>query len=222
MGELYKLDFANGKSYIGITTKTSKERFAGHRRGARNQRKCTLLAKAWAKYGEPTLTTLAVLEDDDLAAAEVRAIKAFGTLHPGGYNMLEGGQLSPMKDLLVRKKVSEAKKGKAPVAAVAANIGRKAREGTRNAMSESQKESWKTRAMTDGHKAALLAANKGRKMTDSQKKKLLMSHIGVAVSEETKAKISASLKGRPRSDEAKRNMSEAAKQRWAKQRNSNV
>lgn len=141
MGELYKLDFPNGKSYIGITTKTSKERFAGHRKGARNQKKCALLARAWAKYGEPTLTTLAVLEDADLAAAEIRAIKAFGTLHPGGYNILEGGQVSPMKDPNIAAKVGQKLKGRPGTCGMS---GKKMSDETKHKMSEAQKTRWAT------------------------------------------------------------------------------
>lgn len=147
MGELYKLDFPNGKSYIGITTGTAKKRFAGHRRGARSQKKCSLLARAWAKYGEPTLTTLAVLEDDDLAQAEIRAIKAYGTLHPGGCNILEGGQISPMKNHAVAQKVvssngwidsREASLRKA----TEANRARSVSDDTKRKMSEAHKRRW--------------------------------------------------------------------------------
>lgn len=31
MGAIYKLDFANGKSYIGITSKDAKHRFRAHK-----------------------------------------------------------------------------------------------------------------------------------------------------------------------------------------------
>jgi len=219
MGELYKLDFPNGKSYIGITTKNAAERFKGHRRGARSQKKCALLARAWAKYGEPTLITLAVLEEDDLPAAEIRAIKAYGTLHPGGYNMLEGGQISPMKDPEIAARVGRKLKGRKGSAHMA---GKKLSDETKAKMSESHKKYWEGRTMSEEHKHALSKANKGRKMTESQKEILLLSHKGKETSAETKEKISKALKGRGRSDEAKRNMSEAARNRWAKQRTENV
>lgn len=95
MGELYKLDFANGKSYIGITTKTAKHRFDCHRRDAESGSSYAV-HQAWRKYGEPKLVVLAVVEDKDLAETEIRAIKAFGTLNPAGYNMTPGGEESPM------------------------------------------------------------------------------------------------------------------------------
>lgn len=149
MGELYKLDFPNGKSYIGITTGTAKKRFAGHRRGARGQKKCSLLARAWAKYGEPTLVVLAVLRDDELAAAEIRAIKAFGSLHPGGYNILEGGQVSPMKNPEVSDKVKASEgwinsRKSSLEAATNANRNRVVSEETKRKMSEAHKRRWAT------------------------------------------------------------------------------
>lgn len=110
MGELYKLDFPNGKSYIGITKKTAAKRFKGHSQAARLGCRSPLY-NAWRKHGEPTLMILAVLEDDDLHAAEIRAIKAFGTLLPGGYNATRGGDLNPMELEENRMKVSASKKG---------------------------------------------------------------------------------------------------------------
>lgn len=105
MGQVYKLEFASGKSYIGITTKTAVERFAGHRdsvvKGSKNPVHC-----AWRKHGEPVLTVLAVVEYRDLAETEIRAIKAFNTLVPNGYNVLEGGQTSPLLNPEVAAKIS--------------------------------------------------------------------------------------------------------------------
>lgn len=97
MGELYRLDFASGKSYIGITEKTAVKRFKGHADAVRSSRtNDTPLYNAWRKHGAPSLKVLAVIENYDLAETEIRAIKIFGTLKPNGYNLLEGGQVSPM------------------------------------------------------------------------------------------------------------------------------
>lgn len=166
MGELYKLDFPNGKSYVGITTGTAKQRFAGHRRGSRSQKKCALLARAWAKYGEPTLTTLAVLEEDDLPASEIRAIKAYGTLHPGGYNMLEGGQVSPMKNPEVANKVKQSEgwiesRKRSLEAATRANTNKPASEETKRKMSEAHKRRWAT-INKDGVRERMSMAAKAR------------------------------------------------------------
>lgn len=96
MGELYKLTFPNGKCYIGITTKRAKDRFHGHKARAKQNKASTPLYTAWRKHGEPTLCVLAILEDHALAETEIRAIAAFNTLHPNGYNASVGGDVSPM------------------------------------------------------------------------------------------------------------------------------
>lgn len=94
MGALYKLDFPNGKSYIGITTRSARERFNGHRQMATTGK--TALYAAWRKHGEPKLVTLAILEDRELASTEIRAIAVYKTLAPDGYNTTPGGDASPM------------------------------------------------------------------------------------------------------------------------------
>lgn len=111
MGELYKLDFTNGKSYIGITTGSALGRLKSHRKAANGSRDAALY-HAWRKHGEPQLVVLAVVEDKDLAETEVRAIKAFGTLAPNGYNMVDGGQPFPMKDPAIAKKSGDSRKGR--------------------------------------------------------------------------------------------------------------
>lgn len=175
MGVLYKLDFANGKSYIGITTKTAKQRFSGHK--AQCCRGTDLpLYNAWRKHGEPTLTTLAVLEDADLAAAEIRAIKAFGTLAPNGYNLSFGGQTAPGLNPETAAKISKALKGReSPMKGVA---GKK---------------------HTDEAKAKMAAAKlgkPGRKHTDESKQKISKATTGRVFSEVSRKRMSDAKMGR--------------------------
>ena len=96
MGQLYRLDFPNGKSYIGITCKDALSRFAGHKRLASAAKRRFLLYKAWSKHGEPKLVVLATMENHLLFQAEIDAIKEFKTFHPDGYNNTTGGEVSPM------------------------------------------------------------------------------------------------------------------------------
>ena len=95
VGTLYKLNFPNGKSYIGITTKGIESRFAGHLSAAKSGSDLPL-ARAIRKYGPPEKQILAFMNRDDLPAAEIRAIRVFGTLTPFGHNICLGGQTSPM------------------------------------------------------------------------------------------------------------------------------
>lgn len=152
MGTLYKLDFANGKSYIGITTGSAEVRFKCHKQAANGTRDAALY-RAWRKHGEPVLTVLAVVEDRELADTEIRAIKAFNTLVPNGYNTLEGGQPFPMKDPAIAKKSGDARKGmkfsdehKAKIAAAMIGNqrtkGQKRSEEFRAKMSAIRKAEW--------------------------------------------------------------------------------
>lgn len=157
MGQLYKLDFPNGKSYVGITTKTAADRFSGHRVRCRSAKGSdATLYHAWRKHGEPKLVVLAVVEDADLPATEIRAIKAFNTLVPNGYNVTEGGDTSPMTLPEIAAKVSatksgvplseshkaslsEAQRGNPRPGLSAALTGKKASDETRSKMSASAK-----------------------------------------------------------------------------------
>lgn len=94
MGHLYRLDFASGKSYIGITKHTAIHRFERHRREAARGVKWNPVYNAWREHGEPTLVVMAVLINEDLAETEIRAIALFNTMLPHGYNLSAGGEIS--------------------------------------------------------------------------------------------------------------------------------
>ncbi len=170
MGELYRLDFANGKSYVGITTKRSSQRFFKHRRlglgGGR--RSLTPLYNAWKKHGEPKLVVLAILEDKDLAETEVRAIKAYGTLYPNGYNLTEGGEVSPMTNALVVQKVRQT---------LATPASKAKRSATQKLLCTEEERQVRSRRL------------KGRSLAEETKKKLSVSHTGKTQSEESRKKI---------------------------------
>jgi hypothetical protein len=108
MGCLYQLIFPNGKSYIGITNKTAKQRFGEHCRnsvagiaeyqnGSLSMRP-TLLGKAIREFGKENVIvrTLVVANDIEfLKELEIKAIKRYRTLHSYGahsygYNMSKG------------------------------------------------------------------------------------------------------------------------------------
>lgn len=132
--QLYKLDFPNGKSYIGITNRTAETRFKAHCNPANNRYYCQ---NAIHKYGKENivLTVLATVDNWELLClAEQEAIEKFNTYAPNGmgYNLTLGGdgsikinassedrvkmdkeyQKKYMKRYLVEKKESLAKKRK--------------------------------------------------------------------------------------------------------------
>lgn len=85
---LYSLTFANGKQYIGKTNNI-RERKSGHLYDAQTSER--LVARAWRKHGQPIFQHLAVVEDYMIDETEIKAIAAYGTLMPNGYNMTIGG-----------------------------------------------------------------------------------------------------------------------------------
>ncbi len=91
-GFLYLLEFASGKFYVGITSRFPELRYRGHEKSAIRYDSPLPVYRAWRKYGAPKLTVLAVLEKRMLAAAEKRAIRVYGTVVPGGYNIMSGGE----------------------------------------------------------------------------------------------------------------------------------
>jgi len=85
MPELYKLDFSDGRSFIGRTIYSGLKAARKHRWDAAHGRQ-TPLADAFRRLGEPALTILAVLEHRQLKPSADRAIKVFDTETPNGYN----------------------------------------------------------------------------------------------------------------------------------------
>lgn len=110
MGTLYRLNFSDGKTYIGATTKSIKTRFSNHRSAAKIGRSAAV-SEAWRVIGEPSLEVLAIVENSELPATEALAVTAFGTLVPNGYNMLAGGGAHPSTSRDVVERIAQKKRG---------------------------------------------------------------------------------------------------------------
>lgn len=111
MGELYRLDFASGKSYIGVTRHTAAFRFAHHKRAAKKSSK-GIVYNVWRRDGEPRLVVLAVVDNRDLYETERRAVAVFGTRYPLGYNMTDGGDVPPSLSPEVAQKIAMKLRGR--------------------------------------------------------------------------------------------------------------
>ena len=116
MGALYRLDFPNGKSYVGITAKTAAQRFSAHLGTAKKPGSTTALSRAIRKYGAEAVkvVTLAISNSwEYLQLIEKNAIRVFGTFGKGGYNMTLGGDgaVGVVPGEATRLKMSLGKKG---------------------------------------------------------------------------------------------------------------
>ena len=92
--EMYKLDFPNGKSYIGITSFTLRDRLKKHATQAEKAGSTYVVHRAFRKYGVGNVKAKTLLIADDwdyLCEAEKAAIRVYGTRSPGGYNLTDGG-----------------------------------------------------------------------------------------------------------------------------------
>jgi hypothetical protein len=90
MGQLYKIEFKNGKSYVGISSISAEHRFKLHSTQPRY-----LIGNAFKKYGanDTQLTVLAEHDDwDTLCQMEASAIIEHNTKAPNGYNITSGGE----------------------------------------------------------------------------------------------------------------------------------
>lgn len=110
---IYKItNTINGKSYIGQTTRSLKERIYGHRSSLRydsNRRKCSALVAAFKKYGFDNFEFKEIcrcFSIDELNEEESNQIKKHKTLCPMGYNISIGGG-NTFKTDLVREKMSK-------------------------------------------------------------------------------------------------------------------
>ena len=178
MGELYRLTFSNSKSYIGLTFDSSSKRLKQHRA---NSKKSNLpVYKAWRKHGDPKLDLLAIIQNDDLPNAEIKAISVFNTMIPHGYNVAFGGSISPMKNLDVVRRQQKSREGYVTS------------EESKKKISDSLKIAYAN---------GLPPPTKGIPLSDEAKRKISLSNSGrtsprkgVKLTDEQKAKMSASAK----------------------------
>lgn len=177
MGELYALTFPNGKQYIGITNQTADVRYARHwKKTAAGQNNA--VNHALRKYGRAAVTvnTLVVADDwDYLCELERRAIAAFGTFAPGGYNTTHGGEgvLGLACKPETREKIA------------AANRGRKFTDEQRAKVSEGLHNRPPPSPET---RAKLSKATKGRTHSEESKRKCGIANVGKKMTPVMKAK----------------------------------
>lgn len=114
-GILYRLNFHNGKAYIGITRESLSQRVRRHILYAR-QGRAFALSCAIRKYGECSFTAeiLLVAEHKDLNRLEIDAIREHRCRGVVLYNMTDGGDgsLGVSVSSETRKKISASLRGR--------------------------------------------------------------------------------------------------------------
>lgn len=231
MAELYRLTSPSNKQYIGIAKNGLHNRFTVHVSEAKSG-SMTALHKAIRKYGADAFIKeiLVVSNYEYIKELEIKAIEAFKTMSPNGYNLTVGGDGTNgySHTDCTKKKISDLAKIRMADPErrrhlSKLNIGKK--------LSVETKE--KIRLTSLGRKSML-----GKKHSDETKSKIAQALIGnthtkgMEFTDEHRAKLSAAGKtrvfsekhrenlrkaqlGRKYSDEVRMNMSKAAKIREA-------
>ena len=182
----------NGKSYIGITTRTLSRRWYEH---CFVPNSCgQLLNKAINKYGKDAFIIEAIASArtlEDLKEVEKQLIEQHQTKVPHGYNLTDGG------DGVFGYKFTEKQK--------------KRNGDLKRGTKASEETKAKMRVAHSGEKNGFY----GKNHTEETKRKNAEAHIGKQAmlgkthSEETRKKISEALtgQGRPHTEEAKKKIS---------------
>lgn len=180
---LYRLTFPSGKSYIGITSGAVKRRVVRHISQAKEGRR-SAVSQAIRKYRTFKTEVLAVAGDwTYLCDLEQRAIAAFKTMAPHGYNLTLGGEgvLGVTKTKKQRESHAAAVRGKGA--------------GNRHALGYRH---------TDEARKKISEAGIGREFSDERRAKIGATkvgnkyNLGRVVSAETREKIAAAQRGIPR------------------------
>lgn len=198
MGCLYRLTFPSGKAYIGVTVGTAQERFKEHVYNAKRGL-ARGVNRAMRKYGSESVKVETLVVADDwayLCEAERKAIAAYGTKGPGGYNMTDGGEgaLGYKHTAESLKKMGDAHRGQAyhaipytpeARAKMSASHRRMQTEETRRRISASQigVSRGVGRNLSEDHRAAIAAGNKGKRRTEEQR-----ARISIAATERERQK----------------------------------
>lgn len=231
-GCLYIYEFENGKKYVGITIRNFKLRNNEHLNNAKNGNK-NLIYNAIRKYGDNFTKRVLALSNnwEYLCMLEKRAILAYETLTPKGYNATIGGdgtngykhsESSKLKMSISKQNMTNETKELLRIAASGVILS----EETKFKMSLAK--IGKTKSNETKSKMSAYASNRPEAVI----KKMSISASNRVLSIETKEKISNTVKlqmtperlelmrinmlGKKHSEETKQKMKDAQLKRWAK------
>lgn len=182
----------SGKSYIGQTLQSPKDRWARHLYDAENGSPFAIHC-AIRKYGEENFISRIVednIPESQLQERENHYIQLWNTITPNGYNMREDGTGGSLTDE-VKQKISDSKKGQ--------NLS----DETKQKISKSMKgkncgylNGMFGKTLSDEHIEILRKTHKGKAKSKDHREKIGKANTGNVHSEETKKKISDSRKGK--------------------------
>ncbi len=221
VGRIYVItNSVSGKIYVGQTWMLAEQRWKAHVKSAHySKRRPSPFHDAVKAYGKEAFTIRTVclaFTQDCLNAAECYFIKALHAQDSAiGYNLLAGGETSPMLLQASRDKLAATITGrKRSDASIAKQL--KSREGFHH----SEETKAKIRASNEGKKRSqetrdrISAAAKlrvTRLWTDKQKEDQSLRLAGRKLSQETKDKIGAKSRLKIMSPEARQRISESIK-----------
>lgn len=148
MAVVYQITSPSGKSYIGVAKYSAAIRFKKHCYDAKNGRK-TALAAAIRKHGAEAMIVRTLVESTSEYCfdLESRVIKAYGTLHPHGYNLTTGGEgIHEMAEASKQKHVESHNRPECLAKKSEASKRYNSSPEVRQRKSEEMKKRWKSQA----------------------------------------------------------------------------
>ena len=190
---VYKItNIVNKKVYIGQSINI-KARWKDHIHSLnRGDSRCTLLHRAWNKYGQDNFSfeIVELCDEDMLDDVEIKYIDLYDSCNVNnGYNIEAGGNQHKRLSDETKRKIGNA------------NRGRRHSEESKKKMSESRtgaNNGMYGKHHSDKSKKQMSNAKKGKPghpSTDYQKECARLANLGKEVSEETRKKLSEANKG---------------------------
>lgn len=188
---IYKIvNNINGKIYIGQSINI-KSRWKDHINALnRGDSSCTLLQRAWNKYGQENFSfeILELCSEDMLDEIEIKYINNYDSCN-SGYNIESGGNKNKHLSDETKEKIKTSRIGK-KLSDDAKKKMSQSRIGANNGMYGKNHSDISKQKMSDSKKGKL-----GHRQTNYQKERARISNLGKAMSNETKNKISEANKG---------------------------
>lgn len=181
----------NDKVYIGQSINI-KARWKDHMHTLdRNDSRCTLLQRAWNKYGKENFSfeILELCEEDMLDEVEMKYIAIYDS-HNNGYNIELGGNKNKHLSEETKRKISDANRGRVHSEETLKKMS-EARIGEKNPMYGQMHSEETRRKISEAHKG-----KPGHPTSEKTKELIRRANTGRIVSDETRKRISDATKGR--------------------------